>query len=132
MFIECISKEDGSKYFFRIDKKSYGIKKYISQSRSGTNKKEITFKEIEGKYYLDYSKLDFVSSYSPTEITTTEAVYNIVDTNNFDSKLYKHTNINVEPIKRYGQDWSDTFWEDYNYLPIPAWTEDLMKEENAK
>lgn len=122
-------------YYYRIslsiDRSSYAIQKMIIYS-SGSKKyfKEIGFKKINNKWYLDYSvDTRFVSSVNQGKSeswarTNRLAIYNISD-RVLDDNVYLKTgsNIIVDLLQPYLGDWSDSFWGNYNYVPLPAWIE---------
>ena len=123
-----------------IDKSSYAVCKMIKYySESEEEFKEIGFKEVNNKWYLDYSNLkiysDFFSKWKPNSNSTLErkVIYNINDNILYDSKIFKTAfNLVAEPIKYHIGNWSDKFWENYNYIPLPNWIKEKIEESNSR
>lgn len=117
-----------------IDKESFAIQKMIDFYPDSKNIFiEIGFKKVNDKWYLDYSKkmisTRLFSKSQPVSKNISErlAIYNINEQVEYDSKAFKGTfNIMTAPIKWYIGDWSDDFWENYNYVPLPAWVQDKV------
>lgn len=126
-----------AKIILYIDRSSYAVSKMIRYySESGAEFKEIGFKEVNKKWYLDYSKVktssDFFSRWKSNSISTgiKTVIYNINDSIPYDSEIFKTAfNLVAEPVKYHIGDWSDDFWDHYNYVPLPDWIK--QKVDNA-
>jgi hypothetical protein len=125
----CKHKKESTSIVLFIDRTSYAVCKMIKYySDSGEEFKEIGFKEVNNKWYLDYSKWnissDLLSKWKSNSnaIVQRTVVYNINDSIRYDSKIFKTVlNLIAEPIKYHIGDWADDFWDNYNYVPLPDW-----------
>lgn len=131
-YIELMCKPIKETYYnsaiLLIDLSSYGIikiTKYYSDLKD--EYKEVSFKQIEDKWYLQssrrriHSKLFEKGEESSNAVLLREVIYNI-DSTQYDPMLYKTgLNLVAEPIKLHLGDWSDSFWSDHNYIPLPKW-----------
>jgi carboxypeptidase-like protein len=132
-------KEEFSSITLLIDQSSYAVKKMIVYySESKQEFEEVGFKQIKDRWYLDYSKKTiystFFSKWQPGSKSTLEriAIYNINELVEHDSKNFKSVlNIIAEPIKLHIGDWSDNFWESYNYVPLPAWIQNKITDSGS-
>ena len=132
-------KEVGSIALF-VDQTSFAVQKMIEYySGSKEEFKETSFKQINDKWYLDYSKrkiyTDFFSKLKPGSKSTLERVviYNIDKRVQYDGEVFKTVIDNIaEPIKWYLGDWSDSFWESYNYVPLPDWIREKITDSNSR
>ena len=137
--LKCIPKK-GTTYKninLLIDSSSFGIKK-ITKYYTEDEYKEIEFKEVDGKWYLQHSKRKIYSSFfnrwkqDSKSVLIREVIYNI-DNSNYESSLYKKAfNLIAEPIKPHLGDWSDKYWENYNYIPLPEWISLRLNEQNSR
>ena len=121
-------KEEFHSIILWISKSSYAVQKMVKfYSESKEEFYEIRFKEVKGKWYLDYSKRkiysDFYTIWQPESKSVVErtAIYNINSAKSYDSKIFKPTFIQVDQIKRHSSPWLDGFWNDHNYVPLPEW-----------
>ena len=119
-----------------IDMADYGIKKkikYYTVQRDRYN--EVAFKKVDNKWFLQSSKYhkntDMFKKWNEKSdaVVLREVVYNI-DTFKYDKKLFKPGLFVVaNPIKEHMGEWSDSFWEDKIYIPLPDNIKALMKSE---
>ena len=121
-----------------IDRTSYAVCKMI-RYYSEEEYKEIGFKEVNKKWYLDYSKVKtssgFFSKWKSNSISTRirTVLYNINDSIQYDNKTFKIAfNLVAEPIKYHIGDWSDDFWDNYNYVPLPDWIKQELDKVNSR
>jgi hypothetical protein len=136
----CKHKKDNTSIVLFIDRTSYAVYKMIKYySESGEEFKEIGFKEVNNKWYLDYSELikysDFFSKWksNSNSIKKRTVIYNINDSIRYDSKFFKTAfNLVAEPIKYHLGDWSDDFWDNYNYVPLTDWIKQEVDKENSR
>ena len=118
-----------------IDESSYAVQKITTYySPSKKEYKEVTFKEINGKWYLDFVKrivyTSRFSKWNSNSISILEgiAVYNINNETHFDKKEFQtYVGIVAEPIRLHIGDWSDNFWGNYSYIPLPNWIKQKME-----
>jgi hypothetical protein len=133
-------KESFASIVLFIDRTSYAVNKMIIYySESEEEYKEIGFKEINNKWYLDYSKrktnTTLFSRWKSNSNSTCEktVIYNINDSILYNRKAFKTTiDIIAEPIKYHLGDWSDKFWENYNYIPLSDWIKQKIEESNSR
>ena len=134
------NKKVNDSFVLFVDRPSFAVQKmikYYSESKEEFN--EIGFKQINDKWYLDYSKrimsTTFYSKWQPGSKSTVERVviYNINERVKYDDTEFKTvSDIMAEPIKWYIGDWSDNFWESYNYVPLPDWIREKITNSNAQ
>lgn len=122
----CTRKRTNDSLLFFIDKETYAVAKKIDL----ISNKEIGFKKVEAKWYLSYSRRSYKSPLLKKWENKSdrnhkyeyEVIYNISDIEFYDPKEFKTTlNIIAEPVKEHLGNWSDIFWKDYNYIPLPNW-----------
>lgn len=142
--IKLVCKPKKEKEYTRIvlfiDRTSYAVHKMIRYySESKEEFKEIGFKKVNKKWYLDYSKLktssDLFSKWKSNSNAINErtVIYNINDSIKYNSKSFKTAfNLVAEPIKYHLGDWSDDFWDNYNFIPLPNWIKQKINSENAR
>ena len=134
----CYPKKEDSKVqkvVLLIDKSSYGIKKYI-EYYNDAEFNEVRYRQINNKWYIAYFRRRVHSDFykelkykkDSKGMLEWEAIYNIDPITKFDEELFKsYYGILVQPIKKYNGDWNDGFWEQYNFIPLPDWMKEKMK-----
>jgi hypothetical protein len=97
-----------------IDKKSYGI--VIDKDKT----KEITFKQIDGKWYLSSTVYNrFTISDKGLNATR---IYNVVPPPTENETQYVDKGLLAPHFaKKYTQDFNDEYWEDVNFVSLPEW-----------
>jgi hypothetical protein len=128
------NKGTGSIILF-IDRNSFAVHKMITYtSESGEYFNEVGFKQINRKWYLDYSKNKHKASVFTVWQKDSNArcdriaIYNINDQVEYSQDFKGVIDIIAEPVNEYIGDWSDLFWEDYNYIPLPDWIEETISD----
>jgi len=129
--IKCSSPTE--KYYtsiLYIDKNSYAVSK-IYGYRYGV---EITsFKENDGKWYFNTYTRKYTSKSDKMWRPDKEAIYeeialfNINKNTKFDNNSFKpERQIIAKKVKQFVGEWSDRFWDNYNYVPLPSWIEEKI------
>ncbi len=125
--INLIDKKDKTKYTLLVDNQSYAISKFISYYESG-GIKELGFKKIKDKWYLDYSKrlrnaqVFAKWKHNSKAISDIIAIYNVKNDVKYYPKQFKtEINIIAEPIKYHIGDWTQQYWDNHNFIPISKW-----------
>lgn len=137
------SKKVDYNFVLFIDKSTYAVKKiinYYSDPIGSIYQDEIGFKKINNKWFLDYSHIKrpssiLISKWKANSKTIYErlVIYNICEECQYDKKSFKSVVDNIaEPIKWYIGEWSDEFWEDYNYIFLPDWIRAEIKNSNSR
>jgi hypothetical protein len=133
--LRCTRKRSNDSLIYLINKETYAIAKQIDL----ISNKEIGFKEVEGKWYLSYTRRCYKSTlfekWKKDSDTNREyeVIYNIGKLEFYEPKQFKTTvNIIAEPIKEHLGNWSDSFWEDYDFIPLPNWIRKEIDKENSR
>lgn len=140
MALHCSSNRDNERYVLFVDRETFAISKMIKYY-TDTDEEflEIGFKKIENKWYLDYSNRkrhsDLFSKWKPNANTFFErkVIYNVDTNTHYDKENFKSAfNLVAEPIKRHLGDWSDDFWKDYNFIPLPTWIKTKIEQDGEQ
>ncbi|MFO7939209.1 MAG: carboxypeptidase-like regulatory domain-containing protein [Bacteroidales bacterium] len=138
--LHCLNNRDNERYVLFIDKESYAISKMVKYY-TDTDEEflEIGFKKVNNKWYLDYSNRkrhsDLFSKWMPNSnaIFERKVIYNVDANTQYDKEVFKTAfDLVAEPIKRHLGDWSDDFWKDYNFVPLPTWIKAKIDKENKE
>jgi len=94
-----------------VDKENYGI---LKKKTIGKSSKEITFKLINGKYYL--SSTFYTRKYKGTEQKRT-TIYNV---NNEGSSFDYISRVHIGPkkAKKFVGNFNDDYWDNLNFVPL--------------
>ncbi|MCF6240972.1 MAG: carboxypeptidase-like regulatory domain-containing protein [Bacteroidales bacterium] len=129
--IKCSRKkknEDKDNFILYIDEKNYLIKKYYLYNKIQTY--EIGFKVVNDQLYLDYSirqKLVNVKEVPPYyfKIMT---IYNIDTQTKYSPDTFQsYFKIVAQRLNNYTNDWDEEYWENYNFIPLPEWVKEKIK-----
>jgi hypothetical protein len=138
--LHCSSNRDNERYVLFVDRETFAISKMIKYY-TDTDEEflEIGFKKIDNKWYLDYSNRkrhsDLFSKWNPNSnaIFERKVIYNVDANTQYDKENFKSAfNLVAEPIKRHMGDWSDDFWKNYHFVPLPTWIKAKIEQENPR
>ena len=133
----CKPKKTNKKYeniVLYIDKASLGIMKCII-NYSDTEFNEVVYHQIGNKWYIANFKrkvkTDFYKELKYKKdsraMLSWESVYNLKSTNSYNKEnFHSYFDIIADPIKKYLGNWDDSFWENYNYIPLPDWIKEKI------
>lgn len=137
--VRIMHRKDGTSIVLYIDRMSYAVQKMVKYySQSEQEYKEIGFKNANGKWYLNYSKLIQKTDLFRNDKTGVKTLkqrivlYNINNNISYNQELFNTAfNLVAKPIEYYLGNWTDNFWEDYHYVPLPEWINERIEEEKA-
>jgi hypothetical protein len=76
----------------------------------------VNFKWINGKWYLSYTTYHRSRKNSVNRVT----IYNKIEEQDDLKFQYIHT-IGTDFIKKYPEEFNDSFWENNNFIPLAEW-----------
>jgi hypothetical protein len=108
-----------------IDMEDFSIVRKVTRKLDNRIYKDITFKKEKDKWYLKKSE-EFHGLYGATIPNTNYRItlYNYIDIEDSDLEFI---NLNVQNSTKITSDFSDDFWENTNFIPLPNWVKSQMK-----
>jgi hypothetical protein len=112
-------------YLF-IDKETFGVSRMVMGSFFTENYKDIYFKLIENKWYLNFTKYPR-SNFSTGSISERLTMYSISQEIPSDLQFYPASSLVRPFVSDFASDFNDEFWEDKNFIPLPQWIIENLK-----
>ena len=103
-----------------IDVEDYAIVKKTIEDSSGTILNEVNFRKENEKWYLK-SALDYFTN-DNISFDLRITLYNLTDKTDGNFIKLSPNDFSHE----FASDFSDDFWENYNYIPLPNWLKEQM------
>ena len=108
-----------------IDMDNFAVVRKVNRSKKDNRiLRDITFKRQNDKYYLKKTEDFYISYYAPEVINYRITLYNYLDIK--ESNL-DFINLNVQYSTKITSNFSDEFWENNNFIPLPNWVKKQMK-----
>lgn len=103
-----------------IDKEDYGI---LRKTLNNDDYKEVTFRRINDKYYLNST---FYIKPRGNYYIVRNTIYNNSEEPS-SLKFLDKGKLSPEYAKKVADDFNDTYWDHYNFIPLPNWIENEIK-----
>lgn len=108
-----------------IDMDNFAVVRKVNRSKKDNRiLRDITFKRQNDKYYLKKTEDFYISYYAPEVTDYRITLYNYLDIK--ESNL-DFINLNVQYSTKITSNFSDEFWENNNFIPLPNWVKKQMK-----
>ncbi len=128
-------KEKYSTIILYVDRNSYAITKIYEYRPSKENIKNdveiINFKKVGSKWYFNTITRKYLrfsdKRWKPDASASFEMItlFNINKNTKFEDTTFKPEHkIIAKEIKHFVGKWTDDFWNNYNYIPLPSWIEE--------
>ncbi|MCF6240620.1 MAG: carboxypeptidase-like regulatory domain-containing protein [Bacteroidales bacterium] len=132
--IKCSHKEEKNiNVILLVERNSYAISK-MEVFRLNDHE-VVSFKKVDNKWYFNTVKRNYISksdkSWKPDSLAiySTLAIFNINKNKKFESVSFKpERQIIAKEVKQFIGKWSDDFWENYDYVPLPEWIKEKIKQ----
>ncbi len=134
--IKCsrLKKQSNSwSYIFYVYKETYFIKKIFCYN--DISNYTIGFKEVKNKQYLDYSIRSKLvkTKYAPPHMYKVMTIYNIDTQTQFDKDNFlSFFKIAAQRLNKYINSWDESFWENYNFIPLPNWVKQKIQNHDVQ
>ncbi len=131
-FEELNDKQEASSGWIYVDQESYGIVRlHVNQDKLGVFQRDTYFQQIEGKWYLSYTRYKWNHceklKYIPlTMVRERQTIYQKIDLVDNEMEFTPKAFLSTKFVKDYIDDYNDPYWDENPFIPVPEWLQSMI------